>query len=121
MYLLDGFINSNLYIFFSQNGINIVCFRSSLYYWAHYDFFNNTKFGRPVANTACDEEFASWRKSKGYLRSPTNTLVYKKPETSGNLKCRYTFVTDRRLYARLVLTINNIYFKVRSFRFSDYF
>ncbi|CAB0014019.1 unnamed protein product, partial [Nesidiocoris tenuis] len=84
---------------------------SSLYYWAHYDFFNNTKFGTAVPGSSCDEEFSSWKSVKGYLRSPMNTLVYKRPENSGPLTCRYTFVTDRRLYARVILTITSINFK----------
>ncbi|BET00543.1 CUB domain [Nesidiocoris tenuis] len=89
---------------------------SSLYYWAHYDFFNNTKFGTAVPGSSCDEEFSSWKSVKGYLRSPMNTLVYKRPENSGPLTCRYTFVTDRRLYARVILTITSINFKVSEIR-----
>ncbi|XP_014248043.1 uncharacterized protein LOC106665815 isoform X2 [Cimex lectularius] len=88
---------------------------SSLYYWAHYDFFNNTKFGKAVPGTVCDEEFSSWRSVSGYFRSPMNTLVYKRTESSGQLTCRYSFVTDRRLYARVILTITNINFKEHPF------
>jgi len=51
--------------------------RSSLYYWAHYDFHNNTHFGEPIPGTACDETFTAWRSSQGSLRSPLNTLVFK--------------------------------------------
>uniref|UniRef100_A0A1B6CMX3 CUB domain-containing protein n=1 Tax=Clastoptera arizonana TaxID=38151 RepID=A0A1B6CMX3_9HEMI len=84
---------------------------SSLYYWAHYDFFNNTKFGHPVPDTQCDEEFTSWNSVSGVFRSPMNTLVYKRPEMAGSLRCRYRFVTDRRLFARIVLTISSLNFK----------
>lgn len=31
---------------------------SSLYYKAHYDFFNATRFGKPVLKTECDEVFS---------------------------------------------------------------
>uniref|UniRef100_A0A1B6LN30 CUB domain-containing protein n=1 Tax=Graphocephala atropunctata TaxID=36148 RepID=A0A1B6LN30_9HEMI len=81
---------------------------SSLYYWAHYDFFNNTRYGRPLPDTVCDEQFAAWVKPSGYLRSPVNTLVYKR---TTDLRCRYQFVTDRRLFARVVLTITALNFK----------
>ncbi|KAI5723546.1 hypothetical protein M8J76_007896 [Diaphorina citri] len=85
---------------------------SSLYYWAHYDFFNNTHFGTPIPGTSCDEEFLSWKQAKGYVRSPMNTLVYKRNEVNSNaIKCRYKFVTDKRIYARIIITINNINFK----------
>lgn len=84
---------------------------SSLYYWAHYDFFNNTRFGKPVPNTECDETFVSWKMTQGYLRSPLNTLVYKRPgDPPSNLVCTYTFVTDKRLFARIILTIDSISF-----------
>ncbi|XP_054282817.1 cubilin-like [Macrosteles quadrilineatus] len=88
---------------------------SSLYYWAHYDFFNNTRYGRPVQDTVCDEEIASWTKSSGYLRSPVNTLVYKRTEADGDLHCRYKFITDNRLFARVILTIKSINFKDHPF------
>ncbi|XP_045478336.1 uncharacterized protein LOC123683372 isoform X2 [Harmonia axyridis] len=84
---------------------------SSLYYWAHYDFFNNTKLGEPVPGKACDEVFASWRQSKGTLRSPLNTLVYKQGTASEDVQCLYRFVTDKRLFARVILTIKSISFK----------
>ncbi|KAL1130809.1 hypothetical protein AAG570_012050 [Ranatra chinensis] len=88
---------------------------SSLYYWAHYDFFNNTHFGTAVAGTVCDEEFSSWRSVSGTFRSPMNTLVYKRTEQSGHLACRYSFVTDRRLYARVIVTIQSVNFKDHPF------
>ncbi|XP_075231166.1 cubilin-like [Lycorma delicatula] len=91
---------------------------SSLYYWAHYDFFNNTKFGRPISDTECDEEFVSWQAKSGYLRSPLNTLVYKRGEGAGDLHCRYRFITDRRLFARVILTITNTNFKDNPFNTS---
>ncbi|XP_072381346.1 cubilin homolog [Diabrotica undecimpunctata] len=84
---------------------------SSLYYWAHYDFFNNTKLGEAVPGRQCDEIFSSWKQVKGWLRSPLNTLVYKTPQTSEDVSCLYRFVTDKRLFARVILTINNVYFK----------
>ncbi|XP_071052044.1 uncharacterized protein [Onthophagus taurus] len=84
---------------------------SSLYYWAHYDFFNNTRLGEPVPEKACDEVFASWKSKKGWLRSPLNTLVYKQNPSSEDVQCLYRFVTDKRLYARVILTICNVRFK----------
>ncbi|KAK6623803.1 hypothetical protein RUM44_010659 [Polyplax serrata] len=85
---------------------------SSLYYWAHYDFFNNTSSGERVPNTACDEVFPSWKYPKGTLRSPYNTLVYKKQGSANqDITCLYRFITDKRLYARIVLTIESINFK----------
>lgn len=96
-----------------------LCYRSSLYYWAHYDFFNNTKFGNAIPGTACDEEFVSWKPSSGYFRSPVNTLVYKRQGTATDpdakfqpIICRYKFTTDIRLFARIVLKIESIKFKV---------
>ncbi|XP_050540622.1 uncharacterized protein LOC126905181 [Daktulosphaira vitifoliae] len=96
---------------------------SSLYYWAHYDFFNNTKFGTAVPDTACDEEFVSWKPSSGYLRSPVNTLVYKRQGSSVDFDskshpiiCRYRFTTDTRLYARVVLRIESIRFKAHAYK-----
>ncbi|XP_063224709.1 cubilin [Bacillus rossius redtenbacheri] len=83
---------------------------SSLYYWAHYDFFNNTRYGEPVAGSACDEVFPSWRAASGYLRSPLNTLVYKRQDTQ-DVRCLYRFVTDKRLFARVILTVTAFNFK----------
>lgn len=41
-----------------------------------------------------------------------NTLVYKRNEANSNaVKCRYKFVTDKRIYARIIITIYNIDFK----------
>lgn len=83
---------------------------SSLYYWAHYDFFNNTKFGDPVPNTLCDEVFHAWKHSKGKIRSPLNTLIFKR--TGGtDVRCQYRFVTDKRLYSRVVIEVTNVSFK----------
>ncbi|XP_018340331.1 PREDICTED: uncharacterized protein LOC108747404 isoform X1 [Trachymyrmex septentrionalis] len=85
---------------------------SSLYYWAHYDFFNATRFGEPTPGTECDEVFASWKTRSGRLRSPLNTLVYKRPgDPPADLSCTYSFVTDKRLYARVILVIESINFK----------
>nr|CAD7393309.1 unnamed protein product [Timema cristinae] len=84
---------------------------SSLYYWAHYDFFNNTRYGERVPATACDEVFPSWKSSKGWFRSPLNTLVYKRSDPTEDVKCLYRFVTDKRLFARVILTIEAINFK----------
>ena len=86
---------------------------SSLYYWAHYDFFNATRFGEAVVGTECDETFSSWRQPRiGSLRSPLNTLLYKRPgDPPRDLLCTYTFVTDRRLYARVILTLHSVNFK----------
>lgn len=82
-----------------------------MYYWAHYDFFNNTKLGEPVPGKQCDEVFASWRQTKGWLRSPLNTLVYKQVPSSEDVQCLYRFVTDKRLFARVILTVTLIQFK----------
>lgn len=83
---------------------------SSLYYWAHYDFFNNTKYGDPVPNTMCDETFLAWKHPRGQIRSPLNTLIYKR--TSGtDVRCQYRFVTDKRLYSRVVLEVTSVNFK----------
>ncbi|KAJ8728384.1 hypothetical protein PYW08_016769 [Mythimna loreyi] len=84
---------------------------SSLYYWAHYDFFNNTRFGEPVPGTACDEIIASWKQRAGRLRSPLNTLVYKQASPGEDVHCLYRFVTDKRIYARVILTILSVNFK----------
>ncbi|XP_053988279.1 uncharacterized protein LOC128881351 [Hylaeus volcanicus] len=85
---------------------------SSLYYWAHYDFFNATRFGEPVVGTECDETFASWKSRSGQLRSPLNTLVYKRSgDPPADLSCTYTFVTDKRLFARVILTVDSVSFK----------
>lgn len=94
------------------------CFSSSLYYWAHYDFFNNTKLGEPVPGKQCDEVFASWRQTRGWLRSPLNTLVYKQTQSSEDVTCLYRFVTDKRLFARVILTVTSVYFKVRTIKTS---
>lgn len=84
---------------------------SSLYYWAHYDFFNNTRLGEPVPGKSCDEVYASWRQTRGWLRSPLNTLVYKQTQSSEDVQCMYRFVTDKRLFARVILTVNGLRFK----------
>ncbi|XP_059622323.1 uncharacterized protein LOC132265607 [Phlebotomus argentipes] len=83
---------------------------SSLYYWAHYDFFNNTKFGDAVPNTLCDEVFYAWKFTRGKLRSPLNTLIYKRTAGS-DVRCQYKFVTDKRLYARVVVEVTAVSFK----------
>ncbi|XP_014234963.1 uncharacterized protein LOC106657800 [Trichogramma pretiosum] len=81
---------------------------SSLYYWAHYDFFNATRFGEPVPSSECDEIFAAGRAQRtGRFRSPPNTLLYKRPgEPPRDLDCAYTFLAERRLYARVELTLH---------------
>jgi hypothetical protein len=86
--------------------------RSSLYYWAHYDFFNNSRYGERVPDTACDEVFSSWRSPSGSFRSPLNTLVYKRSDPTEDVRCLYRFLTDKRLFARVILTIDTINFKV---------
>ncbi|XP_050308010.1 uncharacterized protein LOC126744504 isoform X2 [Anthonomus grandis grandis] len=84
---------------------------SSLYYWAHYDFFNNTKLGEAVPGKKCDEVFASWKQKKGWLRSPMNTLVYKQQHSNEDVNCLYRFVSDKRLFARVIVTITCVNFK----------
>ena len=90
----------------------ILISRSSLYYWAHYDFFNNSRYGDRVPDTACDEVFSSWRSPSGWFRSPLNTLVYKRSDPTEDVRCLYRFVTDKRIFARVILTIDTINFKV---------
>ena len=85
---------------------------SSIYYWAHYDFFNNTKFGEPVPGTVCDEKFSAWKQEKGRLRSPVNTLIYKKEASDSPTTCHYRFVTDKRIFARILLTVESVNFTV---------
>lgn len=43
-----------------------------------------------------------------------NTLIFKKI-SSDPVKCQYKFITDRRLFARIILAIESINFKVRQF------
>lgn len=84
---------------------------SSLYYWAHYDFFNNTKYGAAVPNTLCDEVFYAWDHPAGTLRSPLNTLIYKRIASSSDVRCQYKFVNDNRIFARIVIEMISILFK----------
>lgn len=42
-----------------------------------------------------------------------NTLVYKQGTASEDVQCLYRFVTDKRLFARVILTVKSINFKVR--------
>ncbi|XP_074095188.1 cubilin homolog isoform X1 [Cotesia typhae] len=85
---------------------------SSLYYWAHYDFFNASRFGEPLPNTECDEIFTSWKAHSGQLRSPLNSLLYKRSgDPPNDLSCTYTFITDKRLFARVILTVESVTFK----------
>lgn len=91
---------------------SIFPFSSSIYYWAHYDFFNNTKFGNPIPGTECDEEFSALNKEYGWFRSPVNTLIYKK-SSPDLIRCQYKFTTDRRIFARILLNIESINFKVK--------
>jgi hypothetical protein len=84
---------------------------SSLYYWGHYDFFNNTKFGTGVPNTLCDEVFYAWEHPHGILRSPLNTLIYKRVASTSDIRCQYKFVNDKRAFARVVIEMISIAFK----------
>ncbi|KAE8747044.1 hypothetical protein FOCC_FOCC006299 [Frankliniella occidentalis] len=91
---------------------------SSLYYWAQYDFFNNSLSGDRVGGTACDELIPSWRASRGSVRSPTNTLVFRGVGPGGitsvaqdAVRCTYRFVTDPRLYARVEVSVHHIKFR----------
>lgn len=44
-----------------------------------------------------------------------NTLIYKRPgDPPQDLICSYTFLTDKRLFARVILTLNSIKFKDQS-------
>lgn len=83
---------------------------SALYYWAHYDFFNNTKFGEPIPNTICDEVFYAWKQPSGHVRSPVNTLIFKRASGT-DLRCQYKFVTDKRLFARVLIEVTSVTFK----------
>jgi hypothetical protein len=82
---------------------------SSLYYWAHYDFFNNTHWGEVVGGTVCDEVFRSWTRPAGRFASPLNTLVFK--NEGKPIFCRYRFLSTKRLFARVIVTIENLNFK----------
>ncbi|KAG5667749.1 hypothetical protein PVAND_015719 [Polypedilum vanderplanki] len=84
---------------------------SSLYYWGHYDFFNNTKFGAALENTLCDEIFYAWEHPKGILRSPLNTLIYKQIAPNSDIRCQYKFVNDKRAFSRVVIEMISIAFK----------
>lgn len=68
-----------------------------------------------MAGKACDEVFASWRQTRGWFRSPLNTLVYKQAHSGEDVQCLYRFVTDRRLFARVILTVTGISFKDNPF------
>ncbi|XP_018027741.1 cubilin isoform X1 [Hyalella azteca] len=81
---------------------------SSLYYWAQYDFFNNTHYGRPVEDSVCDELFESYVRPEGRFGSPLNTLIYK---TDEDVRCRYSFKAPRYQYRRILVTINDTHFK----------
>ncbi|KAH1016431.1 hypothetical protein HUJ04_007651 [Dendroctonus ponderosae] len=59
----------------------------------------------------CDEVFASWKQSKGWMRSPLNTLIYKQQHTNEDVSCLYRFVSDKRLFSRVILTITCVNFK----------
>jgi hypothetical protein len=84
---------------------------SSLYYWSSYDFFNNTKFGEAVPNTICDEAFVPWGgRTEGKFASPVNTLIYK-AETTSSVVCTFRFESVRRLFARVLVRIDNVNFK----------
>lgn len=83
---------------------------SSLYYWAHYDFFNNTKYGEAVTNSLCDEVFYAWKRPNGRIRSPLNTLIYKRTGGS-DVRCQYRFVPEKRLFSRVVVEVMSITFK----------
>lgn len=84
---------------------------SSLYYWAHYDYFNNTKFGDAVQNTLCDEIFYAWKHPHGNIRSPLNTMIFKRTAAASDVRCQYKFVTDKRLFARVVIEVTAVTFK----------
>ena len=65
---------------------------SSLNFWAHYDFFNNSQHeGRKSAATDCDVVYEPPTRSSGVWTSPYNTLLYKRSSDSPDLKCRYAF------------------------------
>ncbi|VVC86579.1 unnamed protein product, partial [Leptidea sinapis] len=64
-----------------------------------------------VSGTACDEVIASWKQRAGRLRSPLNTLVYKQAPPGEDVHCLYRLVTDKRIYARVILTILSVNFK----------
>jgi hypothetical protein len=84
---------------------------SSLYYWGHYDFFNNTKFGAGVPNTLCDEVFYAWEHPQGVLRSPLNTLIYKRVAPTSDIRCQYKFINDKRAFARVIIEMISVAFK----------
>ncbi|KAK2706509.1 hypothetical protein QYM36_016518 [Artemia franciscana] len=82
---------------------------SSLYYWAHYDFFNNTAFGERISDTECDERFTFLR-PRGQFSSPLNTIFYKKGQGHG-VNCSLYFTSEPRYYGRIQVKIKSINFK----------
>ena len=65
---------------------------SSINFWAHYDFFNNSQpEGIKTADTDCDVVYEPNTRISGQWISPYNTLLYKRSSDSSDLKCRYTF------------------------------
>ena len=65
---------------------------SSINFWAHYDFFNNSqREGLRTVGTDCDVVYEPATRTLGQWTSPYNTLLYKRSTDSSDLKCRYTF------------------------------
>lgn len=65
---------------------------SSINFWAHYDFFNNSqREGLRTADSDCDVVYEPATRVFGHWTSPYNTLLYKRTADASDLKCRYTF------------------------------
>lgn len=65
---------------------------SSINFWAHYDFFNNSqREGVKTFGTECDVVYEPATRTSGQWISPYNTMLYKRSTDSSDLKCRYTF------------------------------
>ena len=79
---------------------------SSIYYWAIYDFHDDSTDGDRIDNTLCDEEFSS---PTGVIRSPKNTLLFKDP--AEEVVCNYNIGTKSTQFSRISLKINDTNFK----------
>jgi hypothetical protein len=90
---------------------------SSINFWAHYDFFNNSQpEGIKTADTDCDVIYDPTTRTLGQWISPYNTLLYKRSADSADLKCRYNFQV--RMPAPSVRTFQKCFaFAVAQFEF----
>nr|CAH0112384.1 unnamed protein product [Daphnia galeata] len=93
---------------------------SSINFWAHYDFFNNSQpEGIKTADTDCDVVYEPNTRISGQWISPYNTLLYKRSSDSSDLKCRYTFQGNRRSSSRVMLTLYSVNLKSVTYPCAD--